>query len=98
MAKKSVIARERKRKILSERFRKERKELKRIIKKCEDGREEAIDKLDKRRRDESPSRGRNRCRITGRPRGNLRKFGLSRIQLREAMMRGDVPGLKKASW
>ena len=49
-------------------------------------------------RDSSSSRQRNRCNITGRPHGFLRKFGLSRIKLREAMMRGEVPGLKKASW
>lgn len=49
-------------------------------------------------RDSSPSRRRNRCQITGRPHGYYRKFGLSRIKLREAMMRGDVPGLVKASW
>lgn len=49
-------------------------------------------------RDASPSRQRRRCQITGRPHGVYRKFGLSRIQLREAAMRGDVPGLKKASW
>ena len=49
-------------------------------------------------RDSSPVRQRNRCRITGRPHGYYRKFGLSRIKLREAAMRGDVPGLVKASW
>ena len=49
-------------------------------------------------RDASPVRQRNRCRITGRPHGVYRKFGLSRIKLREAAMRGDVPGLVKASW
>ena len=49
-------------------------------------------------RDASPSRLRNRCQVTGRPHGVLRKFRLSRIKLREAAMRGDVPGLKKASW
>ncbi|ENH13452.1 ribosomal S14p/S29e family protein, partial [Escherichia coli P0302308.13] len=46
----------------------------------------------------SPSRQRNRCRQTGRPHGFLRKFGLSRIKVREAAMRGEIPGLKKASW
>jgi small subunit ribosomal protein S14 len=49
-------------------------------------------------RDGSPSRQRNRCRITGRPRGYYRKFGLGRNKLREAAMRGDIPGLVKASW
>ena len=55
-------------------------------------------KLQQQPRNASPSRGRNRCEITGRPRGVYRKFGLSRIKLREAAMRGDVPGLVKASW
>ncbi|MCL6417176.1 30S ribosomal protein S14 [Aestuariirhabdus sp. Z084] len=54
--------------------------------------------LQKMPRDASPARQRNRCRVTGRPHGYLRKFGLSRIKLREAAMRGDVPGLVKASW
>jgi small subunit ribosomal protein S14 len=49
-------------------------------------------------RDSSASRQRNRCAITGRPRGVYRKFGLGRTKLREATMRGDVPGLRKASW
>ena len=54
--------------------------------------------LQKLPRDSSPVRQRNRCRVTGRPHGVFRKFGLSRIKLREAAMRGDVPGLVKASW
>ncbi|MDP0560958.1 MAG: 30S ribosomal protein S14 [Candidatus Endonucleobacter sp. (ex Gigantidas childressi)] len=54
--------------------------------------------LQKQPRNASKSRQRNRCRITGRPHGYYRKFGLSRIMLREAAMRGDVPGLVKASW
>ena len=49
-------------------------------------------------RNASPCRQRNRCRITGRPHGYYRKFGLSRTKLREAAMRGDIPGLTKASW
>jgi len=49
-------------------------------------------------RDSSPSRLRNRCGVTGRPHGFFRKFGLGRIKLREAVMRGDVPGVVKASW
>ena len=59
---------------------------------------EAQVQLQKLPRDASPSRLRNRCQVTGRPHAVLRKFRLSRIKLREAMMRGDVPGLKKASW
>ena|SRR3990167_5236037 len=60
--------------------------------------ETAVIKLQKRPRNESQSRVRNRCRCCGRPRGTLRRFGLCRICLRKAAMRGDVPGLKKASW
>ncbi|MCH2456063.1 MAG: 30S ribosomal protein S14, partial [Idiomarina sp.] len=59
---------------------------------------EAVLKLQKLPRDASPSRQRNRCRITGRPHGILRKFGMSRIKVREMAMRGEIPGLKKASW
>ena len=59
---------------------------------------EASRKMQSLPRDSSLSRKRNRCQITGRPHGYYRKFGLSRNKLREAMMRGDVPGLKKASW
>ena len=58
----------------------------------------ANESLQKLPRDSSPVRQRNRCSETGRPHGYLRKFGLSRIKLREAAMRGDVPGLRKASW
>jgi len=54
--------------------------------------------LQKMPRDASPARQRNRCRITGRPHGFYRKFGLGRNKLREAAMRGDIPGLVKASW
>jgi len=59
---------------------------------------EAVIKLQKLPRDSSPSRQRNRCVLTGRPRGVYAKFGLGRNKLREATMRGDVPGLRKASW
>jgi len=57
-----------------------------------------VDKLQKLPRDSSPTRQRNRCSITGRSRGVYRKFGLARTKLREAATRGEVPGLKKASW
>lgn len=60
--------------------------------------EEALLKLQKRPRDESPCRIRDRCRMCGRPNATLRKFGLCRIHLREAMVLGLVPGLRKASW
>ena len=59
---------------------------------------EAQAKLQKLPRDSSPSRQRSRCSLSGRPRGYYRKFGLGRNKLREATMRGDVPGLRKASW
>ncbi len=59
---------------------------------------DAVTKLQKLPRDSSPARVRNRCELTGRPRGVYAKFGLGRNKLREATMRGDVPGLRKASW
>lgn len=98
MAKTSVKNRNKERKILSERMKATRKALKETIRIDEVNREEAIDKLQKRRRNESSIRIRNRCRQCGRSRGTLRRFGLCRIHLREAAMRGDVPGLRKASW
>jgi small subunit ribosomal protein S14 len=64
----------------------------------EEARWEAQVALQKLPRNASPSRLRNRCKVTGRPRGYVGKFGLSRIKLREAAMRGDVPGLVKSSW
>ena len=75
-----------------------RKALKTTIRKDEQNRDEAIEKLQKRSRNESMIRVRNRCRTCGRPKGTYRKFGLCRIHLREAVMRGDVPGVRKASW
>lgn len=98
MAKISSIMRNKKRIKLSGLARAMRKKLKQIIKKDDDNRDEALTKLQSRRRDENPTRIRQRCRVCGRPNGTLRKFGLCRIHLREAAMRGDVPGLKKASW
>jgi len=64
----------------------------------DEARWEAQSKLQKLPRDASPTRQRRRCRVTGRPHGVYRKFGLCRNKLREAAMRGDVPGLVKASW
>jgi small subunit ribosomal protein S14 len=61
-------------------------------------REAAVVALQKLPRDASPTRQQRRCRITGRPHGVYRKFGLGRNKLREAVMRGDVPGVVKASW
>jgi small subunit ribosomal protein S14 len=98
MAKTSVMIRNKRRKELSQRMKTTRHALKETIRLDEDNREEAIDKLQKRRRNESPIRVRNRCRQCGRSKGTLRRFGLCRIHLREAAMRGDVPGLRKASW
>ena len=60
--------------------------------------QQRVKSLNKMPRDASPVRVRNRCNITGRPHGYYRKFGLGRNKLREAAMRGDVPGLVKASW
>ena len=101
MAKKSMIARDEKRNELAGKYAAKRAELKRIIADPEVGFEEkqaAIFALAKLPRDSSPSRARNRCRQTGRPRGYYRKFGLARNKLREAAMNGDIPGLRKASW
>ena len=101
MAKKSMIAREAKRTALVEKYAKKRADLKAIIARPTSSFEEvmaAVDSLQKLPRNSSPVRGRRRCKQTGRPHGVYRKFGLSRIKLREAAMRGDVPGLSKASW
>jgi small subunit ribosomal protein S14 len=101
MAKLSMIEREKKRTKLVERDFEKRVALRAILKDPEASYEvkmEAQVKMQKLPRDSSPSRRRNRCAITGRPHGFYRKFGLSRIKLRETMMRGDVPGLVKASW
>lgn len=98
MAKTSVMIRNQRRKELSLRMKNTRNALKETIRIDEDNRDEAIDKLEKRRRNESPIRVRHRCRQCGRSRGTLRRFALCRIHLREAATRGDVPGLRKASW
>lgn len=101
MAKQSMIAREKKRAILAKKYASKRAALKEIIRNpntSDDEKWEAQIKLQKLPRDASPSRQRNRCQVTGRPHGVYRKFGLCRNKLREAAMRGDVPGLVKASW
>ena len=101
MAKKSMVNRETKRTKLAQRYANKRLELKAIIIDPEssfDEREDAVIKLQKLPRDSSPVRGRNRCRLTGRPHGFYRKFGLSRNELRRLAMEGHVPGLVKASW
>lgn len=101
MAKASMIAREEKRRRTVAKYAAKRAELKKIIndpKADDESKDAALIKLQKLPRDASPSRQQNRCRLTGRPHGYYRKFGLSRNKLREAAMRGDVPGLVKASW
>jgi small subunit ribosomal protein S14 len=101
MAKESMKAREIKRVKLSLKYVSQRKDLKKIISNLRSSKEEkwnAVLKLQKLPRDSSPSRQRNRCRQTGRPHAFLRKFGLSRIKVREIAMRGEIPGLKKSSW
>jgi small subunit ribosomal protein S14 len=101
MAKNSMIAREAKRARAVKRYAAKRAALKAVIKSpdsSDEARDEALLKLQALPRDASPTRQRNRCRITGRPHGYYRKFGLARNKLREAAMRGDVPGLVKASW
>jgi small subunit ribosomal protein S14 len=101
MAKSAMKAREAKRAKLVAKYAEKRAALKAIIsnpESSEDDRWDAVLKLQELPRDSSKARQRNRCNVTGRPHGYLRKFGLSRIMLREHMMRGEVPGLKKASW
>lgn len=101
MAKKSMIAREHKRKKLVLKYDTKRKAIKEIIRDPNatyEQKEAAHLQLQKLPRDSSATRIRNRCAITGRPHGYYRKFGLSRNKLREATMRGDVPGVVKASW
>jgi small subunit ribosomal protein S14 len=101
MAKTSMVNREIKRARTVKRYAAKRAELKAKLRNPDLGyeeREEARIKLQSLPRNASPCRLRNRCRISGRPHGYYRKFGLARNKLREAAMRGDVPGLVKASW
>jgi small subunit ribosomal protein S14 len=101
MAKKSMIARENRRVKLSDRSKAKRRELASITTSLTSSYDEklaAIMQLNKRPRDESPCRVKKRCRQCGRPRAVYRRFGLCRICLRQATMRGDVPGLTKESW
>jgi len=89
LAKKSKVVKEHKRQQMVEKYALLRQELK------EKGDYEALQQLP---RDSSPTRLKNRCRVTGRPRGYLRQFGMSRITFRELAYKGQVPGVKKASW
>lgn len=101
MAKKAMVNRELRRERAVKKYAAKRAELKAVIRNLsttEDDRRAACDKLSKLPRDGSSSRQRNRCKLTGRPHGYYRKFGLGRNKLREAAMRGDIPGLVKASW
>lgn len=101
MAKAAVINREKKRRDLVEKYSIKRSELLAIItnfKLSDEDRYNARIKLQALPRNSSPVRLRNRCLLTGRPRGVFSKFGLGRIKLREFVMRGEVPGVIKASW
>ncbi len=101
MAKNSMVQRELKRSRLVAKYADKRNELKAIIKKVDvdyDEKMAAVEKLQKLPRDSAAVRHQPRCRVTGRPHGVYRKFGLCRNKIREAAMRGDIPGLVKASW
>lgn len=101
MASKAAISKNKKRRHLVELYKERRAELKSIIKNPKtdpESREEAIARLAKMPRNSSPVRVRNRCAVSGRPRAYYRKFGLSRIALRDLALRGDLPGVIKASW
>ncbi len=101
MAKLSLINRDVKRAKLVEKFANKRNALKAIINdtsKSDEERYEARLQLQQLPRNANPTRLRNRCAVTGRPRGVYRKFGVGRVKLREMAMRGEVPGMTKASW
>lgn len=101
MAKKSMIERDKRRKALATKYAARRTELREAVKNTKlspEERDAALIKLQKLPRDSAATRIRNRCRLTGRPRGYYRKFGMSRMKVRETIMRGDAPGVVKASW
>jgi small subunit ribosomal protein S14 len=101
MAKLSLINREQKRRATVKKYAARRAALFAILEDAratEEAKQEAREKLQQLPRNASPVRLRNRCTLTGRPRGNFRKFGLSRNKLREIAMRGEIPGVIKASW
>ena len=101
MAKKSMIEREKQRTKLARKYAARRDQLRRTVvdeSASGDERWQAMLDLQKLPRDSSPSRQRNRCNLTGRPRGYYRKFGLSRNKLREVCMKGEAPGVVKSSW
>ncbi len=101
MAKTSMVEREKRRSKIAKKYAAKRAQLKELIrspKTSADDRIAAQAKLQAQPRDASQSRHRNRCAITGRSRGVYRKFGLSRVKIREVANRGEIPGLAKASW
>ena len=101
MAKLAVINREAKRRATVKKFAEKRKALLEMLqdpKATDDAKDQARAKLQALPRDASPVRLRNRCAMTGRPRGTFRKFGLARNKIREIAMRGEIPGMIKASW
>ena len=101
MAKLSMIERDKRRKQLTTKHAAKRAELRAKVKNTqlsEEERHEAMVALQKLPRDSARTRQRSRCALTGRPRGVYRKFGLGRSKLRELMMKGEVPGVLKASW
>jgi small subunit ribosomal protein S14 len=101
MAKTNMLMREKKRLKVAKKYATRRAELKELIrdpKTGQEGREAAQAELQKQPRDAAATRQRNRCSITGRSRGVYRKFGLSRVKIREVANRGEIPGLAKASW
>ncbi|MEA3452511.1 MAG: 30S ribosomal protein S14 [Bacteroidota bacterium] len=95
MAKESMKARDRKRKMLALKYAEKRAELK---KRVNEGDVEAMFELQKLPKNSSPIRYRNRCKLSGRSRGYMRQFGISRINFREMASNGIIPGIKKASW
>ena len=101
MARQSIVNREQKRRNTVQKFAAKRAELKAVLSSSSASEEEkaqAREKLQKLPRDASPVRLRNRCALTGRPRGVFKKFGLARGKLREIALRGEIPGVIKASW
>ena len=101
MAKLALINRDAKRRAVVKKYAQKRAELLAILKDpraTDEARDEARAKFQALPRDSSPVRLRNRCAITGRPRGTFRKFGLARNKIREIAMRGEIPGMTKASW
>lgn len=104
MAKESMKARERKRERLNARYAAKRAELTKILKSADDSEEsqeakwDAMMQLQKLPANSSKVRKHNRCGLTGRPRGYMRQFGISRVTFREMALGGKIPGVKKASW